>query len=84
MTYFVIASDHDGVHAAAYTEDELRKKLTPDEHGLTDWGTNFTRRIPDDGVNLTLVEDSVLIIKGELIVPEVSYRIVSVVSKINL
>ena len=82
--YFLIHSGEDGINIEALTQEEVLKRITPNEDGETYYGVDveILKNIPsiDKGYFVTNKEDSILIIKGEIIVP----RAVNMVTKYTL
>lgn len=76
--FFVITSTEDGISITGpYTAAEVQKKITPDEHGETWYGSNptFADKMPhtEDGhFNDSRFPDAgriVVILRGSIIVP---------------
>lgn len=84
MPYFVLRCDEDGTTVQQLTAEELTKAITPDANGYTEHGKGlvFLDHIPrsDKGYWITEYERSMVIIKGEIVVP----RPVQVVTKLEL
>jgi hypothetical protein len=82
--YFVVRSGEDRTVIEKMSKDRLTKLITPDENGDTDYGKNITflNTIPDndDGYWIGVPNNSLLIIKGEIIIP----KAVKVVIKMEL
>jgi hypothetical protein len=69
--YFVLRVSDDGDVAfdGPLSSDELRKRITPDDDGETHYGRHvgFADHVPGF---LGLLDGKVLIIKGEVVVPQ--------------
>lgn len=68
--YFAIIGSFDGgCSLQQLTKEELLKKITPNQHGETDWNLGENRMIlsspPEEIDNFT----DILIIKGEIVTP---------------
>jgi hypothetical protein len=74
MTYFILTSGEDGTDISLVDEAELLKRITPDKHGETYYGSDITflSGVPrnDKGSWYDVPEGSVLIIRGEIVVPK--------------
>ena len=79
MPYFVITSDEDGGRVQQMSRDELVKALNPDEHDYVELGfsENALTSITEPEVNYW--GHSFLIIKGEIVVPEVETIVTRVI-----
>ena len=84
MPYFILRCDEDGTTVEQMTAEELTKAITPDGNGVTDYGKNLTflDHVPrsDKGYWMEGVDNAVVIIKGEIVVP----RAIEVVTKMEL
>ncbi len=68
MAYFIICSDEDGMDIYQYSREELEELLNDEDHEKT----HFFDHVPtsDKGCWTEGPENSILIIKGEIIVPK--------------
>lgn len=74
MPYFILTSGEDGTTIEQVTEDELKKRITPDKDGDTYYGSKleFLGKVPknDKGCWYGVSESAMLIIKGEIVQPK--------------
>jgi len=74
MPYFLLTSNEDGTSIIQLDEQELLKRITPDKNGDAWYGSDvtFLSGVPksDKGYWNGVPENSVLIIKGEIVVPK--------------
>ena len=72
--YFLLHSGEDGISITPFKDEtELLQRIIPDEDGDTYYGGNlvFLDRIScNDGYFYDCPENSILIIKGEIVVPK--------------
>jgi len=73
-SYFVIHATEDGVSIEQKTKDELLKSITPNEYDDTDYGNirdiSFLEKMPTESDWNEYQHNSLLIIKGEVVVPK--------------
>lgn len=76
MTYFWCTSGEDGTSIEPLTENQLRKRLKEVASG--DYGkVLFLKTIPDadNGCWMGVPDNSVVVIRGDIIVPQAKQRI---------
>lgn len=74
-SYFILHSSDDGTTIDMVPKEELSKRITPDAGGCTYYGhrqLHFLERVPqsDKGCWWNVPENSVLIIKGQIVIPQ--------------
>ena len=68
--YFIIFNSDGDTYVSKESKDELLKSITPNEYGDTDFGkVEFLQDVPKSDTNYW--GDGLLIIKGEIVIPEV-------------
>ncbi len=80
MSYFIVTSGEDGTKIEGpFDQQEVLKRITPDQNGSTHYGSGLVcyKRIPDSdkGIWIGTSSNPMVIIKGDIVLPEVVTKI---------